>query len=451
MADTNRYRRHLFSFKNYPYLIIRGAQSTLRFYVSGFLFIHCESGTITKNRSTGRVDITNYNVGDDIYIYGNIKSFSQSLMNISYINFTHCYKTFSQYSANPAKYLRTFTCTDTDGVMEITKGLTLGGFAFQNSSFNKCILYKQDKLVKIDTYIFASTYSNKVIFKGTSCEEYLNNYFFNFSNGYYGLPYYSTNGVYLDNDETPITQIVYPNGITKLGSGMFAKCKYITEIPDFPQTLTSIGAACFAYTGITEIPDFPQSLTLGNEVFAGCASETFFNITNSKNLSITSNTFTKCYMKGIRFESNYAVPYLLGCLYLKCLILNKNVSTEYDWLYRTNVDYLDICSHSTSTFNNCGMMYRKPTYIILHADSPTFNYNWNNGFTKPNYLYVLRGHESTYGSELYSQSIRLFDEVNSFNDLPVTPSEDTWWYTMDNNHLLHYTNSEFVDITETYM
>ena len=94
-------------------------------------------------------------------------------------------------------------------------------------------------------------------------------------------------------DNSSITHIELPDGITSIGEQAFAYCSYLTEIT-IPDSVTSIGdGAFFRCSRLTEIT-IPDNVTsIGAAAFAECRSLTEITIPDSVT-SIGKRAFAEC-------------------------------------------------------------------------------------------------------------------------------------------------------------
>lgn len=90
------------------------------------------------------------------------------------------------------------------------------------------------------------------------------------------------------------TSVVVPSGKTKIGAGLFHKCKGITSVT-FVSTITSIGKLAFGYCSNIQSISLPSSLTtIGVSAFSDCTGLTGPLVLPSTLQTIGSYAFNNC-------------------------------------------------------------------------------------------------------------------------------------------------------------
>ena len=107
----------------------------------------------------------------------------------------------------------------------------------------------------------------------------------------YSNPLYYAHHLYCDED-TEITELIIPNGVTSIGGGAFYDCTGLTSVT-IPNSVTSIGKSAFAYcSGLTSVT-IPNSVTsIGEGAFRGCSGLTRVTVQSETPIYITANVFS---------------------------------------------------------------------------------------------------------------------------------------------------------------
>ena len=108
----------------------------------------------------------------------------------------------------------------------------------------------------------------------------------------YSNPLYYAKHFYCD-ENTEITNLVIPNGVTKIKLYAFYNCSGLTSVT-IPNSVTSIGYAAFYDCSRLTSVTIPNSVTsIGSDAFRGCSGLTSIDIPNSVT-SIGSDAFRGC-------------------------------------------------------------------------------------------------------------------------------------------------------------
>ena len=108
----------------------------------------------------------------------------------------------------------------------------------------------------------------------------------------YSNPLYFARHIYSD-ENTEITNLIIPEGVTSIGRYAFYNCSDLTSIT-IPNSVTSIGnSAFYGCSSLTSL-DIPDSVTsIGNYAFSRCFSLTSVTIGNNVT-SIGNSAFSEC-------------------------------------------------------------------------------------------------------------------------------------------------------------
>ena len=91
------------------------------------------------------------------------------------------------------------------------------------------------------------------------------------------------------NTTLPITQVIFPEGITEIPNSMFSECKNLQSIT-IPDTVTTIGSSAFRdCTNLQSVTIGSGVTSIGDSAFYNCTNltEINFNATNC-NVNVTS-------------------------------------------------------------------------------------------------------------------------------------------------------------------
>ena len=220
-----------------------------------------------------------------------------------------------------------------------------------------------------------------------------------------------------------LTSINIPNGVTSIGNSAFLSCSGLTSI-NIPNGVTSIGNFAFSScSGLTSI-DIPNSVTsIGNSAFSNCSDLTSVTIGNSVT-SIEKSTFESCSkLASINISNsvtNIGETAFKKCSSLTSIDIPNSVTSigEESFSYCEGLESISIPSSVTSigksAFTDC---YRLNTIYSLNPIPPTcesYTFNCGSNVRDPYDVYKYANLHVPMGSkELYESSHdwRYFEKV----------------------------------------
>ncbi|MBR1666901.1 MAG: leucine-rich repeat protein [Bacteroidaceae bacterium] len=144
--------------------------------------------------------------------------------------------------------------------------------------------------------------------------------------GPYSTPLSQAKHLYSDED-TEITSLVIPEGVTNIPGYAFYRCEGIASV-SLPSTLKSIGESAFTYTGLTSV-DIPVGITEIEEyAFANCGSLTTVTIPEGMT-KIGFSAFAKTALTSLTLPSTITSmsQSFYGCENLATLTLTDGITT----------------------------------------------------------------------------------------------------------------------------
>ena len=175
--------------------------------------------------------------------------------------------------------------------------------------------------------------------------------------GPYSTPLYYAKHLYSDED-TEITSLVIPEGVTNISAYAFYHCEGITSV-SFPSTLESIGENAFAYTDLMSV-DIPVGFTeVAACAFEHCGSLASVTIPEGV-IKIGANAFNHTGLTSLTLPSTitYMSQSFVGCESLATLTLTDGITTlGYSFYNCTALTSLNIPGSikeiDTSDFSGC--------------------------------------------------------------------------------------------------
>lgn len=226
------------------------------------------------------------------------------------------------------------------------------------SSFNGCNL-SSINIPKSITYIAVNAFKDcsidKVIIEDLSAwyniqldvNIYMDSYY-DYSN-FLANPLNNSNHLYID-ENTEITTLEIPDGITEISAGLFYGCAGIKEVK-IPSSLKKIGSHAFANcSGLTSII-IPNNVTqfVNNTTFKNCNSLTYVELHCKDTPSFSGNTSIKTLILGEEVEIINGNAFK-GCTGLTSVNIPNSVTSIGDEAFSgcTNLSSVFLINNSTS-------------------------------------------------------------------------------------------------------
>lgn len=257
-----------------------------------------------------------------------------------------------------------------------------------------------------------------VRFTGLTRKEYLEKV--SFADNINSNPLVHAHKLYLD--EVEFTEFPNIEGLSKIGDSILAGCYSLKGDVNIPNGVVSIGSFAFAECkNITSITIPNSVVSIGNSALKGLSACRYIKIPTS-----VTKIGTDC-LTSSRFANTR-------------VIINAPISTLVrQW--SLGPFYWDFPSTLSSLSLFCGGKY----LIFKSIDEVPTGVK---PYLTPTIVFVPKNMTQVYKDKGWNFTIKEFDIVNSINDLPQTPQDDTWFYQEDENILWHYMN-EYINFTDT--
>ena len=196
--------------------------------------------------------------------------------------------------------------------------------------------------------------------------------------GYESNPLYYAQHMYSD-ENTEITNLAIPNGVTSIGYNAFYYCFGLTSVT-IPNSVTSIGSEAFYYCKNLTSVSIPNSVTsIGGGAFYGCSRLTSITIPNSVT-SIGEGAFRGCFgLTSITIPNSVTgigESVFRGCSGLTSISIPNSVTSIGNYAF-------EYCSGLTSVTIGSGIKYidgsafascPELTDVTCYAENVPFTY-----------------------------------------------------------------------------
>jgi len=238
-------------------------------------------------------------------------------------------------------------------------------------------------------------------------------------------PLYYVHHLYSD-DNTEITELVIPDGVTSIGSGAFSGCSGLTSVT-IPNSVTSIGSDAFnGCSGLTSIT-IPNSVTtIGYDAFYDCKNLTSVTIGNGVT-SIGGQAFSGCSgLTSVTFLCKTVDSWFRGFKSIKELKFGSEVTEIKMEAFRGCIGLSSVTIESKELsigYNAFGDFKQdsKPEKVIWLTDTPPSGYSYAEG--QVNYV-VNEQYRSLSNKTVYPFLSSMF-EVDGVKYVPLNLSDNT--------------------------
>lgn len=173
---------------------------------------------------------------------------------------------------------------------------------------------------------------------------------------YYSNPLSYAHHLYSD-ENTEITNLIIPEGVTSIGVRAFNDCSYLKSV-NIPNSVTSIGDAAFSWCYRLESVVLGDNIkSIGSGAFGNCSSLTSIDIPNSVT-SIGSSAFGHCSsLTSINIPNSVtSIEYMVfgNCSSLTSISIPNSVTSIGEWAFEgcSSLASIDIPNSVTSIGNS---------------------------------------------------------------------------------------------------
>ena len=199
-------------------------------------------------------------------------------------------------------------------------------------------------------------------------------------------PLFYAKHLYSD-ENTEVTNLVIPDGVTSIGQGAFHSCSGLTSVT-IPNSVTSIGSGSFAACSSLANVTIPNSVTtIGQGAFHSCSGLTSVTIPNSVT-TIDVSAFLDCtgltsvtIGNSVTSIGNYA---FWGCSGLTSIVIPNSVQTIGDDAFSgcTNLQYILYLNDLTGQYGSNATIYHvKDLTRWVQWTHTTFDYSGKSPIT----------------------------------------------------------------------
>ena len=234
--------------------------------------------------------------------------------------------------------------------------------------------------------------------------------------GCFSNPIYYAKHIYSDED-TEITNLVIPEGVTSIGHDAFYRCEGITSI-SFPSTLESIGASAFnSCTNIASVA-ISKDASIGESCFANCSGLTSVTIPEGVE-TIGASAFCKTGLTSLTLPSTIRSmsQSFYGCESLTELTLKDGITTLGGSFYScTALASVNIPGSvkevGYSDFSSCTGL----TTVTLNEGTEKVQFNSCTNLETINFPSTIKEVTITRNEKLETVTLNEgMQEINSFN------------------------------------